>query len=179
MRRLIVEKDGRTPHSNEEWFEIAPPAGKKKQWKSYHSASELADYFLHYEGSVPPEIDNLLNDLNIKSTSFECIPEAETYFPVNRFNRNGPRNHDLLMIGEDVVIGLEAKATEDLDKDISVLLEKVSPTQKERYTNMCLDILGRDISQCGDIKYQLLSATLGTLLEAQKRNIKKEENLCR
>ena len=173
MRKVLIIKNGRTPTTNSEWFEIAPPKEKEKHWKPYHSASELADYFLHYQGIVPPEIDEMLDALDVKADSFICEPECETYFPEDRFNGGGPRNHDLLMVGSDVVIGLEAKATETLDKNVSISLAGGSPTREERYRNICRDILSRDIEECSDVKYQLLSATLGTLLEAQRRNIKK------
>ena len=67
MKTITIVKDGKTPHTNREWFKLAPPEKGEKQWKPYHSASELADYFLHYENNLPPEIDNLLTDLNISS----------------------------------------------------------------------------------------------------------------
>lgn len=174
MRRINIIKDGKTPHTNSEWFEIAPPEKGEKQWKPYHSASELADYFLHYEKEVPPEIDELLTELNISSNDFIGIPEHQTPFPADEFGEGGPRHHDLLLVAKDneVVIGIEAKATESLDKDVNKY-KLDTENRKKRYGGICEAILNQPIDKCDGIKYQLLSATLGTLLETKDTPIKK------
>ena len=174
MKTITIVKDGKTPHTNREWFKLAPPEKGKKQWKPYHSASELADYFLHYGNNLPPEIDDLLTDLNISSNDFIGIPEHQTPFPVEQFGEGGPRHHDLLLVAKDdgVVIGIEAKATESLDKDVKTY-KLDTENRKKRYGGICEAILGEPIEKCDKIKYQLLSATLGTLLETKDKPIKK------
>lgn len=169
MRKNIIEKNGKTPKTNEDWFNIAPPAMGRYQWKALHSASELADYCLYYSNEVPAEIDEVLDEIGSQSNSFHSEPERETdLLPEEFFGSGEPRHHDLLMIGEDVVVGVEAKATEDLDKPVSKY-----NGQNPRYSGLCEHILGRKFEECGHIMYQLLSSTAGTLIEASNAGVSK------
>ena len=175
MRTNLIIKNGKTPKTNRQWFNIAPPTKGKKQWVPYHSASELADYFLCYQDKVPFEIDNVLDDAGVsKDASFVSEPECKTpLIPESIFGINGPRNHDILMIAEnDVVIGVEAKATETLDKYVTSY-DISSDNAKLRYPGLCKQILGKNIQECKNIRYQLLSAAAGTLIEAEKHSAKK------
>lgn len=177
MRKNRIIKNNKTPTTNRQWFNIAPPKQGKKHWVPYHSASELADYFLAYSGEVPPEIDGVLNELKIPAeAAFESEPECETpLIPEKTFGINGPRNHDLLMVMEnEVVIGIEAKATEDLDKYVTAY--KTDDHESNaflRYEGLCKQILNREKKKCEGIRYQLLSAAAGTLIEAEQHHADK------
>ncbi len=176
MRKLTIKKDGKEIFTNGGWFRAAPPEGKEKQWVPSYSASELADYFLRYKGFMPPEIDSYLLEIGIVSESFSSEPECCTSLEKDGFGYRGPRQHDLLITSDtnEVVIGLEAKAREDLDVFVT---EKgdgpLTPNQEKRYAGLCEKLLGLKLEDCSNIRYQLLSAAAGTLIEADKRHIKK------
>ena len=174
MRKNEVKKDNKKIETNRQWFNAAPPARGKLHWVPYNSASELADYFLAYPGEVPVEIDELLDGTQVsKEASFISIPEEKTELTKDLFGIGGPRNHDILMVANgEVVIGIEAKATESLDKYMSAYENKKGNAEL-RYNGLCEQILSKDISECKNIRYQLLSAAAGTIIEAANRNINK------
>ena len=174
MRELEIKKDGEYINSNKEWLEKAGPKSKEKQWKEKHSASELADYCLFYKGFVPKDIDNYLNELHIRSEKFDGEPECKTSLKDDGFGSGGDRQHDLLMWNKEMVVGIEAKATEDLDEYVT---NKYKDPDTEnhtlRYPGLCKRLLGKEIGECSNIRYQLLSATAGTLIEARNKKVKK------
>lgn len=152
--------------SVDDWFYCAPPKGKEKQWKDNYSAKELAHF------ATSPEfksfIKNLLSECKIKCNEFTCIPEAETKLPGDY---RGPRNHDLLMIGKNVVIGIEAKVNEPYGKSLEQEVANCSKGKKERINWMKKVLFG---NKCNDkIKYQLMTGVCGTLLEAARNNVQK------
>ena len=174
MRKLIIKKNGQEIHSVEEWFRLAPPEGGKKQWVPLHSAYEQGDYFTHYDGYVPKEIDDYLNDIGVDSSDLEAEPEAITSLYEDGFGKNGPRHHDSLLWNTGVAMGIEAKATETLDEYVTDKCKgNCSPNQRLRYHGLCKRILNKDIKECSNIRYQLLSATAGTLIEARNKTINK------
>ena len=176
MRKLTIKKDGKEIYTNGGWFRAAPPEGKEKQWVPSYSASELADYFLRYKGFIPPEIDSYLAEIGIASESFSSEPECCTSLEKEGFGGGKSRQHDLLITSDtnEVVIGLEAKAREDLDVFVTEKGDDpLTPNQEKRYAGLCEKLLGLKIERCSNIRYQLLSATAGTLIEADKRHIKK------
>lgn len=176
MRKLTIKKNGKEIYTNGGWFRAAPPEGREKQWVPSFSASELADYFLRYKGFVPPEIDAYLNEIGIVSNSFNSEPECKTDLEKEGFGEKGPRQHDLLIKSDtnEVIIGLEAKAREDLDEYVTEKGDDpLTPNQEKRYAGLCDKLLGRELNNCENIRYQLLSATAGTLIEADKLGAKK------
>lgn len=164
--------------TSEDWFKFAPPEGGKKQWAAKHSALELANYFTAYGGNLPPEIEDTLRRNKIKVFSFQCEPECVTSFPAKSYGTGTGRHHDLLMVGKDCVVGIEAKATETLDLYVDEK-HKGTTNHKARYDGIAKDLFGKTVAELGDIRvrYQLMSATIGTLIEAKKRNLSKAEVL--
>jgi hypothetical protein len=73
------------------------------------------------------------------------------------------------MLTKDLVIGIEAKAGEKLDDKVTSHLRKaLSDNQKKRYNNTYEAIFGtKEIDP--QIWYQLISASLGTFIEAVER----------
>ena len=169
MRKLSLQKNGKEIYTNGGWFRAAPPEGKSKQWVPCFSASELADYFLRYKGTVPPEIDSYLTSIGIKADSFLAIPEYTTRLEKEGFGAGKARQHDLLIksLDREVVIGLEAKARETLD-DYVTKKNISTENRKKRYIGLCEKLLGKRFEECTNIRYQLLSAAAGTLIEADK-----------
>lgn len=150
----------------DDWFFCAPPKGKEKQWKDNYSAKELATFAISPE--FKPFIKNLLSECKIRCNDFICIPEAETELPGDY---RGPRNHDLLMIGKNVIIGIEAKVNEPYGNSIGQELKGCSKGKKERINWMKKVLFDGD---CIDkVKYQLMTGVCGTLLEAARKNVEK------
>lgn len=86
------------------------------------------------------------------------------------------RNHDLyLEQSGEIVIGVEAKADETLGKLISEELndKKITDNKINRINSLYESIYGCYLLDSGDIRYQLLTAIVGILLEAQRLHISK------
>lgn len=153
----------------EQWYNVAPPKGESLQWKPGRSAQEMARFAL--SNQFPKFIDSVLTEYGIKETSFNCEPEAETPFEKG-MGTGGPRNHDLLMIGKNTVIGIEAKVSETFDKQIKDKRNGASENMKRRL-NTCLDFIYKDRpTNEDDLYYQLFSATIGTVIEAKRHGFK-------
>lgn len=165
MSKLKLLKDIKTV---DDWFRMAPPKKGIKQWKPFYSAMESAAYFTSTPGKMPKAIDDYLKSIGVKSDQFEAEPEAVTN--LSKYGKGEGRNHDLLIKGKDVVIGVEAKAAESLDDYVDKKYNPVNENHRARYFNLCRDILDKNLDKddCSDIRYQLLSATAGTILEAEK-----------
>lgn len=178
MKKLSIQKNNQLITSVDDWKRLAPPEGGDKQWVSLHSAMELANYCIHYLGNVPKEIDEYLSRIGIKSSNFLSEPECITSLYKDGFGKAGPRHHDLLMWNNEIVIGVEAKATETLDEYVTEKCKKngiikYSENQLKRYPGLCERLLNKSIDKCSDIRYQLLSSAAGTLIEARNRNLNK------
>lgn len=150
-----------------DWFCFAPPKRGKKQWKEGRSALEFARFAT--SKSFENLINELVKDLDLKSKSFECEPEAETSFPVKKMGHGGPRNHDLLMIGEDCIIGVEAKVSEAFDKTIREKRKDATSNMEQRLNGAIKYIFGDNKPEnVENLKYQLFSAIIGTTEEVKK-----------
>ena len=150
-------------NSIEEWFAIAPPKDSKKQWKDGRSAKELARFATNPSFKV--FIQKVLREANIDEQDFVCEPEATTSFGKG-WGKGGPRNHDLLMIGEDTLIGLEAKVSESYG--ITIEKEKSKVKDKTR-VKKCLEFFYETDEGKDNMYYQLLTAIIGTIKAAQKQ----------
>ena len=178
MKKLRIQKNNQLILSVEGWKRLAPPEGGDKQWVPLHSAMELAKYCIHYNGSVPKEVAEYLDSIGVNSSDFVSEPECITSLYEDGFGKAGPRHHDLLMWNDEIVVGIEAKATETLDEYVTEKCKKngvvkYSANQMKRYPGLCERLLNKSIDKCSDIRYQLLSSAAGTLIEARNRNLKK------
>jgi hypothetical protein len=167
-----------TPISS--WEEWTRPK-RDYQWKEGRSAMELAkSWFRNSVPAPPPELLDLLNSHDrTKEIQFVSgTPEKVTRLP----ERGHGRNHDLALIGhtdaEQITVCIEAKADEPFGSD-SVLdyynkaLEKraggISTRAPERIEAL-LAMIDPGISVYGsrwkDVRYQLITALCGTILQA-------------
>ncbi|MFN8150291.1 MAG: hypothetical protein U0R24_04075 [Solirubrobacterales bacterium] len=171
--------DGQPITSLEDWREVGAPAGGDRHWVDSRSAKELAKAWLSGDAasrviallSLWPELAGLRLNRAIaeKKTAFDDIPR-------------GPRNHDLLVIGETaaepLVIGVEGKADEPFDRKLgewqAAALARTpnseAPRRLERLTKLFFDTTLSEDS--GDpplarLGYQLVSALAGTLADAK------------
>lgn len=145
---------------------------KDKHWQAGRSAKKLAEYFISANGYMPKEISGILTSLNISDKNeFYGEPEAITNFST----KGEGRNHDLLITNrKDIVIGIEAKVDETLGNYVlKELLNYPSENKIERIKNFYNEIYGDKQYSAPNVRYQLLTATSGTLIEARKANLSK------
>ena len=170
-------------NSVEQWFQVAPPKGKDAQWKNGRSAKELArfatdPYFKSF-------IRGVLEQENIREQNFVCEPEAETVLKsAIDMGINGPRNHDLLMVGsKDCVIGVEAKVSEGFGNNTIEEERKKADTRNKKekripglvqfITNNIYSDFNEVPETIKSLMYQLFTATVGTIIESKNRGKKK------
>lgn len=168
---IKIEKNHNRINTVEQWFQIAPPK-ESKQWKHGRSAMEMARFALSEE--FPIVIADLISEMAIMEKSFTCEPEAKTTFNID-MGISGPRNHDLLMVGDDTIIGIEAKVSEAYDKLIKVKKKDATENMNKRLKSFFEFLYGKDCfpKDVDDLYYQLFSATIGTIQEAIKQNKRK------
>jgi hypothetical protein len=110
-----------------------------------------------------------------------ALPEHVTHFDAFP---GGARNHDLLLVlrrhDESVVMGIEAKAGEPLDATLIAKHQRAMEQRKqgattnlpERIEALVETLFGKRLGEhvgLGTLRYQLLTAAAGTLVEAQRK----------
>ena len=150
-----------------EWFLVAPPKKGIKQWKDGYSAKELAKYATSND-NLQKLLQSIFEEIDFNTKgSFVGIPEAVTKLP----KKGEGRNHDLLLFNKDIVIGVEAKVNEDFGKIINEENENASENKQARIKELKKIVFQKSSAQNVDeLRYQLLTATAGTLLETFDRN---------
>ena len=150
----------------EEWYQFAPPKAKGKHWKDGRSAKSLAQFMT--DKNQVKKLEDILVELEYNTKGvISCTPEANTVLPC----KGNGRNHDLLMIGEDFVVGIEAKVSEPFGEEISTELIEASDNKKNRIDTLANELFGCKINEVKDgleLRYQLLTGVYGTLREAKK-----------
>jgi hypothetical protein len=173
----IVGADKHAVRSLDDWLAHAGPKSKK-QWKEGRSAKELAKAWL---GPVVPDdlADFLASHTATKGFRIDNA-RAEHVTRLDNF-RGEQRNHDLVLFGattgKKTVVGIEAKADESLGDSLTDYLRKAkarktkTPTKSpERLKRLTTQLFGRtlkDDPKLGELRFQLLSAAAGTLIEAK------------
>lgn len=155
---------------NKNWELLWQPK-EKKQWKDGRSSKELAKFAS--SDSFQLLISHVLKECNIEEQDFVCEPEAKNSLGKG-FNR-GCRNHDLLMVGDNCVIGVEAKVDESFDekwKDAFESQKKKYTTEKDTRAYKLREYLANG-ENVDDIGYQLFTATRGTIWSATKEKKRK------
>ena len=165
------------------WFKYAEPEGGESQWKEGRSALEFARYMTYGKGNVPQEVETYLKSIGISGDECSCQPEYITPYEGYDLGKGGGRHHDAIIHTEDAVIGIEAKVSESFDKSISEKLSSATKNSdsgknmKKRIMSSIKLIKGVDysdsVAEVNHLMYQLISATVGTLIEADKANVNK------
>ena len=156
----------------ESWQVLGSPMGGDVQWKDGRSAKELARYILHSYPNIPVEIENILTPFIGTDAFLDWKVEYETSFAHFGYGRGMGRNHDMVIYNDDIFVGVEAKADEPFgDKTIGEELQKASDNKKERIEKLIQLVLGDSVENHLDLRYQLLTACGGILLEAKDRGI--------
>lgn len=155
----------------EEWFLYAPPKNGILHWKDYRSAKEHAKYMTSSNPYLPSELNEIISKYTSNNKCI-CYAEHVTNLEANNLGSGEGRNHDSLLVFDDLIVGIEAKAEETFGVECAKI-KLDSNNQKARYNGISREIYGDDIINHKAIRYQLLSATIGTLIEAKNRNINK------
>ncbi|MCA2991695.1 hypothetical protein [Gemmatimonas sp.] len=166
----------------EQWFELAGPKGKDVQWVDGRSAKECARAWLEELDTVPPEISQLLQQLDGGPLVVERVePEALLTFD----GHGGPRCADIAMWATNtrgpVAITVEAKADESFDRLLpEVLVAGLERRLKlpasgafARATELVQALFGsrgKGEPRLDQMRYQLMTAVAGTLAMAQRHN---------
>ena len=158
-------------YSLSDWLIYAAPAKKEAHLKDLRSAMELAKcWFRNGVATVPLELQALFNANEI--TKDIVIPKGYPERETRLDNYGKGRNHDLVLIGEAgaerILISVEAKADESYGKVVGEYLKTVSPRSNvpNRIEQLTSSILGTNSSD--HLRYQLLHAIAGTLIEARE-----------
>ena len=171
--KIKISKNNNIITTVEEWYLFAPPKAKGKHWKDGRSAKSLAQFMT--DKNQVKKLEDILVELKYDTNGvISCTPEANTVLPC----KGNGRNHDLLMIGEDFVVGIEAKVSEPFGEEISTELIEASDNKKGRIDKLANELFGCKINEVKDgleLRYQLLTGVYGTLLEAE--NNKKSKAL--
>ena len=168
------------------WFRFAEPEGGAAQWKAGRSAMEFARYMTTAKpGQMPDEIEQYLNGIGFNVCQFICYPEEVTSFDGYNLGKGSGRHHDGLLVSDNCLVGIEAKVSESFDKSISKKIEGAKSNSddgenmRDRIVNSLklikpdFDKVSLSDEKIGSLMYQLVSGTVGTIIEADKRNISK------
>jgi hypothetical protein len=164
------------------WFSHAHPEGGLAQWRDGYSAKEQAKAWLRPgRPALPEEWREAIGDLLGETDQIYGRPEHETR--LDRFS--GPRHHDLLACGRVAgamtsVIGVEAKACEGFDGTVGDRRSAAAPSKKRARCNLLSralfdrPVMDEASGELLDVElaghgYQLWTAAVGTLIEAQRR----------
>ena len=163
--KIKISKNNNIITTVEEWYQFAPPKAKGKHWKDGRSAKSLAQFMT--DKNQVKKLEDILVELKYGTNGvISCTPEANTVLPC----KGNGRNHDLLMIGEDFVVGIEAKVSEPFGEEISTELIEASDNKKGRIDKLANELFGCKINEVKDgleLRYHLLTGVYGTLLEAE------------
>ena len=152
------------------WFKVAPPKGKEKQWKCTRSAMELARYITHNINELPDTIKKAI-EYTGETCDKDFTWQAEYETPLK--GRGEGRNHDMAIFGDNIFIGVEAKADEPFDKTVVEWMNEGSENKTNklnRINDLCEIAFGENYNsdKHGELRYQLLTAFGGTVKEAEK-----------
>jgi len=155
------------------WFALRPPMGGKKQWKNGRSAKELARYMTKNYPDVPKEIEDLLLKFTSAGSEFEWDAEYVTDFEKYGLGKGEGRNHDGMMVNGDIFVGIEGKADESLGNLLGEELNNTSINKRNRIDGMIKMLFDDEAEVHSGLRYQLITASTATLLEAKERNLSK------
>lgn len=155
-----------------DWKRHASPKGKDKHWVVGRSAYSMADFAIKHNEKFKEVVSRILKECELQEQDFKCEPEATAGLG-RGMKRGGPRNHDLLMLGKNCVIGIEAKVSETFDANWG----DVQKEQREKQGNdniraLALKEFLTPDKNVDDIGYQLFTATRGTMVSAMKAGYK-------
>lgn len=168
---LIFKKNNIEISNLTQWKELGHPKSSN-QWKKGRSSCEMGTYAIEHTDKFKEHIETVLTEFNIPTQDFECEPEAYAGLG-NGMKTGAPRNHDLLMIGNDCIIGVEAKVSEGFDKSLISNIESQAKKKEniedtrgyQLYKYLMPDT---QLEQIQEIGFQLFTATRAVINDAYK-----------
>ena len=166
LANIVNEEEIR---DEESWRRLAPPKRGELQWRIGRSARELAVYLTGALPGAPAEIVQCLGDAGVDTDrDFHWRAEYVTDFAGYGLGKGEGRNHDAVLWNSDVFVGIEAKADEELGPILSEAVSGASENKLRRVEALRRMIFDNGVCPPG-IRYQLLTALGGVLLEADSR----------
>lgn len=178
----LMSSDGLPILSVNDWFTKTRLKEKPEHWVDGYSAKELAKaWFRNGFSTLPSEVETLLEShpLTQRFVGEYGIPEHETKLDTYR---GMGRVTDLVLVGkckEDVktLIAIEAKTNEEFGNTIKNRIDeaakKPDSNVKDRIDLLVHSILGKPLDKKIEmLRYQLLHALAGALIEAKNRQAK-------
>lgn len=181
---MSFSKGEKRIHSLDDWHRLGKPK-RAYHWADGRSAKELARAWVSVRSpALPTEVDAILAAHPDFGPLTEWAAEPEARLPFDSFPGE-PRNADLLLVGRDghgpVLIAVEGKADEPFGETVADALAAAlerwldSPNSKgvARIEQLARALLPpRDGGvKVGRLRYQLLTATAGALVAAQRLGI--------
>jgi predicted kinase len=175
-----IHKGGHEIRSIEDWFEYAPPKMGARHWKDGRSAKELARSWVRKGYASPPEEMRLLlerafsAEITFHEAKPECVIELDGFGGEHR-------NCDLVVLcgvgTQCMAINVEAKADEPFgDTTVGDYYDRTADSRSNvpaRIQQLSLALFGRvPDAAIRRLRYQLLHAAAGTLIEAAANKAK-------
>jgi hypothetical protein len=151
----------------ESWKQHCPPKKGDLQWRDGRSAKELAKYITESLPAVPAEIETALKTIVPTDTSLHWDAEYVTPLP----GKGEGRNHDGILYNDDIVVTIEAKADETLGNLVGEEMENASVNKLYRISKMLGYLFDGGFKKYCNLRYQLLTASAGTILEAERKKL--------
>ncbi len=157
-------------HDVASWFDKAPPKRGKMHWQPGRSALELAQYMTKRYPMLPAELTCFLGHFTGADTTFRWAAEHVTSLAAHGLGVGEGRNHDVFLWSDGLVVGIEGKADEPLGgKYVREAYDTGSENKRRRIDGMLQMLFGDGVTgdDCPTLRYQLLTASTATLLEAK------------
>ena len=163
--KINISKNGKPITSLDKWFELAPPRGKDKQWKDGFSAKEFARYVCSDSHAFERHLETILKQTGADLIcDFDGIPEATSDLGDGKNNNRKP---DLLLIGDKCIVSIEAKVKESFGSTVrSAKAHLVTKDERPKY--LAKYLFGNKKIDVDSLRYQLLTATVGTIEHSKK-----------
>ena len=170
------------------WYSCAPPKDPPKQWKERCSAMEVARAWCVGGRPKIPHVVTSTLDQNPATAGFvgwDVDVEHVTTF--DGFPGEG-RNHDLVIVGEcgarPTLVAIEAKALEPFGESVQVTVTRALKRSTKSRVPQRVDLLSDAVRgkpamadgqpivdvEIAEIGYQLFTAAVGAVVEADRRH---------
>lgn len=179
---MRIEKRPTCIQSVKQWEDFAGPK-QKKQWKPGRSAMETARAWMPgNKPSMPPGIRAILDSCDQTADLRVDVVHPECQIRFDKF-RGEPRNADIAFSGKKgdvtVAVTVECKADEKFGETLHKQYGKAEKAKKQnpasravdRIENLCKGLFGIEtdlLDEVASLRYQLLTATAGTLAYANE-----------
>lgn len=172
---LLQKKSGAGVSNLDQWRACVRP----NHWVAGHSAYEFAARWCEVLPQIPNELLTLFGSHDLTRSFAAEVGVIECCTPVDPFP-GGVRNHDMSIRGRDrdprvkmqTTVGIEAKAAETFGELVGRYYEANGIERsniRKRIQLLAVSLYGRPLDEAiKQLRYQLLHALAGTLVEAKK-----------